>query len=138
MKKTIEAACIRAGNVAVLVLSHGVSVTASVLQQELISHNIHLSVIFPPSTDTPGLAEDEKTTPELTKKLSISSKLLDSMSVARSTLHGLKAGQFSISCNLDGLMLSVMGAGMSPQHSLPLAVLEVMITEFFRIVAFLC
>ncbi|CAK9224395.1 unnamed protein product [Sphagnum troendelagicum] len=108
MKKTIEAACSEAGNVAVLVLSHGVSVT------------------------------DEKTKPELTKKLSISSKLLDSMSEARSTLHGLKAGQFSISCNFDGLMLSLVGAGMSPQHSLPLAVLEVMITELFRIVAFLC
>ncbi len=84
------------------------------------------------------LLADEKTKPELTKKLSTSSKLLDSMSVARSTLHRLKAGQFSISCNFEGLMLSVMGAGMSPQHSLPLAVLEVMTTEFFRIVAFLC
>jgi 3-dehydrosphinganine reductase len=82
------------------------------------------------------LLADEKTKPELTKKLSTSSKLLDSMSVARSTLHGLKAGHFSISCNFDGLMLSVVGAGMSPQHSLPLAVLEVMTTGFFHIVAF--
>jgi 3-dehydrosphinganine reductase len=82
------------------------------------------------------LLVDEKTKPELTRKLSASSKLSDSMSVARSTLHGLKAGQFSISCNFDRLMLSVVGAGMSPQHSLPLAVLEVMTTGFFRIVAF--
>jgi hypothetical protein len=33
-------------------------------------------------------------------------------------------------------MLGVVGAGMSPQHSLPLAVLEVMTTGFFHIVAF--
>ncbi|CAM6045904.1 unnamed protein product [Sphagnum compactum] len=112
------------------------SQAGQVLQQELISHNNHLSVVFPPNTDTPGFAEDEKTKPELTKKLSTSSKSLDSMSVARSTLYGLQAGQFSISCNFDGLMLSVMGAGMCPQHSLPLAVLEVMTTGFFHIVAF--
>lgn len=30
---------------------------AEALQQEVISHDIHVSLIFPPDTDTPGLTE---------------------------------------------------------------------------------
>jgi 3-dehydrosphinganine reductase len=32
---------------------------AEVLQQELISRNIRLSLVYPPDTDTPGFAEGQ-------------------------------------------------------------------------------
>lgn len=33
---------------------------AEALQHEIIADDIHVSLIFPPDTDTPGLAEGEK------------------------------------------------------------------------------
>ncbi|XVF23414.1 hypothetical protein REPUB_Repub13aG0035900 [Reevesia pubescens] len=46
---------------------------AESLQQELISDNIHVSLIFPPDTDTPGLEEERKVRPELTGIIEASS-----------------------------------------------------------------
>ncbi|CAM6017836.1 unnamed protein product [Sphagnum balticum] len=109
---------------------------AEVLQQELISRNIRLSLVYPPDTDTPGFAEEEKTKPELTKKISGSSKSMDALAVARNALCGIKAGQFSVHCNFEGLIISTVGAGMSPQPSWSRAVLEVMTMGLLRIVAF--
>lgn len=78
---------------------------------------------------------DQKTMPELTKILSQSSTAMDAMSVARATLAGLKAGQFYISCNLDGAALSIVCAGMGPQPSLLKGVLEITSMGIMRIVA---
>ncbi|GLJ46499.1 hypothetical protein SUGI_0979970 [Cryptomeria japonica] len=38
---------------------------AEALQQEVIPHNIHVSLIFPPVTDTLGLVEENKMRPEI-------------------------------------------------------------------------
>ncbi|KAG0556442.1 hypothetical protein KC19_11G054400 [Ceratodon purpureus] len=108
---------------------------AECLQQELIDRNIRLSLVYPPDTMTPGYVEDQKTMPELTAKLSGSSKAMDSMSVARATLAGLKAGNFHIYCNLEGFALSLLCSGMGPQPSLWKAMAEVLIMGVLRVVA---
>ncbi|XVF16231.1 hypothetical protein REPUB_Repub10bG0013900 [Reevesia pubescens] len=42
---------------------------AEALQQEVIADNIHVSMIFPPDTDTPGLEQENKVRPDLSKIL---------------------------------------------------------------------
>jgi len=78
---------------------------------------------------------DLKTIPDITKILSGSSAAMDAVSVARASLAGLQAGQFHISCNLEGFALSIVCAGMAPQPSLSKAVTEILSMGLLRIVA---
>jgi len=108
---------------------------AECLQQELVDRNIRLSLVFPPDTMTPGYLEDLKTIPDITKILSGASAAMDAVSVARASLAGLQAGQFLITCNLEGAALSIVCAGMSPQPSLLMSVTEILSMGVLRIVA---
>lgn len=45
------------GYVAYSASKFGLRGLAEALQQEVIAYNIHVSLIFPPDTDTPGLVE---------------------------------------------------------------------------------
>ncbi|WJX27114.1 3-dehydrosphinganine reductase tsc10a [Trifolium repens] len=87
---------------------------AEALQQEVIGDNIHVSLIFPPDTDTPGLVEGRKRRPELTKIIVSSSSLLKADEVAQKAFDGIRHGSFMISCNLEGIVLSLATAGLSP------------------------
>ncbi|XP_026380941.1 3-dehydrosphinganine reductase TSC10A-like [Papaver somniferum] len=109
---------------------------AESLQQEVISDNIHISLIFPPDTETPGLAEENKTKPEITSIIAASSGAKKADEVAITALNGIKSGSFIIPCNFDGLMLSLATAGMSPQRSPAMALLEVATTSLLRFVGF--
>jgi len=108
---------------------------AEALQQELIVHNIRVSLIFPPDTNTPGLVEENKMKPEITKLISASSSSMEATEVAEKTLNGIKLGKFIITCNFDGFMLSIATAGMSPQTSPIMAFVEVVAAGVVRIVA---
>ncbi|PIA30821.1 hypothetical protein AQUCO_05400133v1 [Aquilegia coerulea] len=61
------------------------------LQQELISENIHVSIICPPDTDTPGLVEENKGRPEVTKIIASSSGAMSADEVAQKALNGIKS-----------------------------------------------
>lgn len=108
---------------------------AEALQQELIVHNIRVSLIFPPDTNTPGLVEENKMKPEITKLIAASSSSMEATEVAEKTLNGIKSGKFMITCNFDGFMLSIVTAGMSPQTSPIMAFVEVLAAGIVRIVA---
>ncbi|KAL2652216.1 hypothetical protein R1flu_020344 [Riccia fluitans] len=114
----------------------GLRCLAEGLQQELLHYNIRMSLIYPPDTRTPGYIEENKTKPELTAKLAESTAAMESDDVAKAALAGIKKGHFSIICNFDGLMLTCVTAGMSPQPSLPHALLEIFSMGILRIVAF--
>ncbi|WJX22763.1 3-dehydrosphinganine reductase tsc10a [Trifolium repens] len=105
---------------------------AEALQQEVIGDNIHVSLIFPPDTDTPGLVEVR---PELTKIIVSSSGLLKADEVAQKAFDGIRHGSFMISCNLEGIALSLATAGLSPQRSFLMAFVEVVAAGIFRIAA---
>lgn len=79
---------------------------------------------------------ENKTKPELTFKLSETSKGMDPLDVAKAAIKGIKAGRFSISCGFEGFMLNAVTAGMSPQRSLPLALVDVLFMGLFRLVSF--
>uniref|UniRef100_A0A0D6QZD8 3-dehydrosphinganine reductase n=1 Tax=Araucaria cunninghamii TaxID=56994 RepID=A0A0D6QZD8_ARACU len=108
---------------------------AEALQQEMIMHNIRVSLIFPPDTNTPGLEEENKMRPEVTKLIAGSSSAMEAIEVAEKTLNGIKSGRFLIPCNFDGFMLAIATAGMSPQPSPIMAFLEVVFAGVMRIVA---
>ncbi|GAB2266519.1 hypothetical protein Dimus_001523 [Dionaea muscipula] len=49
---------------------------AEALQQEVIADDIHVSLIFPPDTETPGLAEENKRRPQLASIIAASSGVI--------------------------------------------------------------
>lgn len=108
---------------------------AEALQHELISDNIHVSLIFPPDTDTPGFVEENKTKPQITSIISASSGTMKADEVAKKILDGIKSSSFIISCNTEGLLLSIATAGLSPQRSSLMAFLEVFSAGILRIAA---
>ncbi|KAK9161242.1 hypothetical protein Syun_007583 [Stephania yunnanensis] len=108
---------------------------AEALQQEVISENIHVTLIFPPDTETPGFVEESKIRPEVTNIIAASSGAMKADDVARKALNGIKSGSFFVPCNFEGLMLSLATAGMSPQKSALMAFVEVIAAGLLRIVA---
>ncbi|XWS66272.1 hypothetical protein CRYUN_Cryun05aG0185200 [Craigia yunnanensis] len=109
---------------------------AESLQQEVISDDIHVSIIFPSDTDTPGVKEDRKVRPELTNIITGSYRdIMKAEEVAKKTLDGIKSGSFTISCNFEGQILAIATAGSSPQRSFLMAFLEVVLAGISRLVA---
>ncbi|KAJ8468126.1 hypothetical protein OPV22_030678 [Ensete ventricosum] len=105
---------------------------AEALQHEVIAHNIHVSMIFPPDTDTPGFAEEHKRRPDLTNIIAGSSGGMKADDVAKKALNGIKSSRFIVPCNFEGSMLSIATAGLSPQSSFFTAVAEVLGAGFMR------
>ncbi|OMP14251.1 hypothetical protein COLO4_00130 [Corchorus olitorius] len=109
---------------------------AEALQQELISDNIRISVIFAPAVDTPGLEEARKKMPEISKIMH-GSDMMKAEEIGKITINGIKSGKFSIPCNLIGQMVAIATAGLSPQRSFLVASIEVVFSGFFRFLALL-
>ncbi|KAC9183978.1 hypothetical protein R6Q59_024686 [Mikania micrantha] len=106
---------------------------AEALQQEVIADDIHVSLIFPPDTDTPGFAEENKKKPRLTSIIAGSSGVMQADEVAKKALNGIKSGSFFVPCNFEGFLLSLATAGLSPQRSYLMAFLEVISAGVLRI-----
>jgi 3-dehydrosphinganine reductase len=86
---------------------------AEALAMEVAPYGIKVSVNCPPDTDTPGLAEEDKTKPEETKLISEGSGLFQPDQVAKKMLSDGLKGKFLTSYGLDGWMLTNLSAGMS-------------------------
>jgi len=71
------------------------------LRSECKRYNIHVSVLCPPDTDTPGFETENKTKPDETKEISKSAKLLTPDEVAQALLEGMKKKKFIILANFD-------------------------------------
>lgn len=69
---------------------------ATSLRQELRPRGIHVSVLCPPDTDTPGFAAENETKPIETAELSKSAGLLSPDFVARRHIDALRRGRFLI------------------------------------------
>ncbi|KAL1806560.1 hypothetical protein DCAR_0832375 [Daucus carota subsp. sativus] len=108
---------------------------AEALQQEVIAEDIHVSLIFPPDTETPGFVEENKRRPELTSIIAASSGSMKAEEVARKALNGIKSGKFIVPCNFEGVMLSIATAGLSPQPSFLMAFVEVVAAGILRFAA---
>ncbi len=69
---------------------------AEALQAELKSDHIHVSIAYPPDTQTPQLEEENKYKPPETKRMTEVAKIWTADAVAACIIKGLRTKQFAI------------------------------------------
>lgn len=106
---------------------------AQVLSMELAGDGIGVTVSFPPDTDTPGFEVEQVGKPELTKVFSEEGGLVEPRIVAEGALIDALDRQFASSVGLNGKILTLLCAGMSPTRSWFLCALEVISAGLLRI-----
>lgn len=67
-----------------------------VIRSELRPKKIHVSIVYPPNTDTPGLAQENKIKPDVTKKIEGSANVVTPSKVAEEILKGIKNKKYLI------------------------------------------
>ncbi|XP_014256217.1 3-ketodihydrosphingosine reductase [Cimex lectularius] len=107
---------------------------AEALNMEVKAHGIKVTISFPPDTDTPGFAEEEKSKPKETRLISQTSGLYSPAEIALKLMNDTLAGYFISSYNFEGFMMYVLCAGMSPYSSFFHLLLESLLMGIFRIV----
>lgn len=108
---------------------------AQSLSMELAPRRILVSLSFPPDTNTPLLAEENKTKPEITRLISAATTTVEPSEVARGIVAGMQRFSPSISVGFDGWMLSTLTAGMGPAGSWTTACVQVATMGLWRAVA---
>lgn len=68
---------------------------AECLRQELFSHNVRVTVFYPPTTDTPGLATENEVKPAATWAIEGKSQAFAPEDVSRVMLKGVAKGRFT-------------------------------------------
>jgi 3-dehydrosphinganine reductase len=69
---------------------------AESLRGELRESGVQVSIVYPPDTDTPQLAEENLTKPAVTKAITAGAGLWSADDVARVTIEGMTLGRFAI------------------------------------------
>ncbi len=72
------------------------------LRQELLPYGVGLTVVFPPDTDTPQLAEENKIKPPATKAITGEVKTLSAEAVAEAMLVAIAKGRYQVTPGLEG------------------------------------
>ena len=98
---------------------------AEVLHMELKPHNIHVSISFPPDTDTPQLREEVPLRGSIQTELAAFGTVFQPHDIARDIWEGVERGVFQITHGLDGFILGTVGAGTSPINNWLDAMLQV-------------
>ncbi|MQM20194.1 hypothetical protein Taro_053210 [Colocasia esculenta] len=75
-----------------------------------------------------------KRKPEITAILAASSTMMELEDLITKTLDGIKSGTFLVTCNLEGIILSLSTAGGAPTRSPTAALLEVAFAGFMRFI----
>lgn len=79
---------------------------AEALSLELAPSGIALAVAFPPDTDTPQYASEQRAKPEVTKRITAGGGLMSAETVARQIIEGVDAGRFMIT---PGMLMTLFG-----------------------------
>lgn len=69
---------------------------AESLRAELVDTGVHVMIVYPPDTDTPQLAEENRTKPVETQAITAGGGLWSADAVARVTLDGLARRKFAV------------------------------------------
>ncbi|XVE80924.1 hypothetical protein DITRI_Ditri15bG0020400 [Diplodiscus trichospermus] len=107
---------------------------AQALQQEVIADDIHVSLVFPPDTETPSFKQAKRSMPEITRIIIGSPVPMKADEVANITLDGIKSGRSIIPCNLLGYILAIATADLSMPRSFFMASIEVVFAGIFRFI----
>ncbi|XP_014890680.1 3-dehydrosphinganine reductase [Poecilia latipinna] len=108
---------------------------AEALQMEVKPYNIYVTLAFPPDTDTPLLAEENKSKPLETKLISETSGIWQPDQVAKIFVRDAVQGNFNSSVGPDGYMLSALTCGMSPVTSITEGLQQIVTMGLFRSIA---
>ena len=79
---------------------------AETLRAELKPHGIAVGCAFPPDTDTPGLATENETKPEATRRISGAIKVRSPDAVARSIIRGIERDRLVVTADPSSAMLA--------------------------------
>lgn len=105
---------------------------AEALHMELLPYNIHVSVIYPPDTNTEGYKEALRTMPEELREICKTAGLFDPELVAERLINDLSHGNYNTSIGLEGQMLSILSAGGAPEKNFWQAAAQVLFGGMFR------
>ncbi|XP_058133842.1 3-ketodihydrosphingosine reductase isoform X2 [Dasypus novemcinctus] len=108
---------------------------AEALQMEVKPYNVYVTVAYPPDTDTPGFAEENKTKPLETRLISETTSVCKPEQVAKQIVKDAIQGNFNSSLGSDGYMLSSLTCGMAPVTSITEGLQQVVTMGLFRIIA---
>ena len=78
---------------------------SDVIRSELKPKKIHVSVVFPPDTDTPQLAFEEKIKPAITKKIAGTAKVLSASQVSNEIIKGISKKKYLIIPGVESKLL---------------------------------
>ncbi|MEN9567044.1 MAG: hypothetical protein RLZZ69_2240 [Cyanobacteriota bacterium] len=87
---------------------------AESLRGELKPNGINLTVVYPPDTDTPQLAAENKIKPPETKEITATAKVLSAEAVAQKILRGVAKNQFAIAPGMELKILNRWHSLLSP------------------------
>jgi 3-dehydrosphinganine reductase len=87
---------------------------AEALRGEVGRDGVGVSILYPPDTDTPQLAEENLTKPAETKRINASARMLRPDDVARAVEIGLKAGRFAITPGWETRVVHRFGSLIEP------------------------
>lgn len=79
---------------------------------------IHVTIVYPPDTDTPGYHRETQTFPPETLEISSSGGLFAADSVARTIADGIMRKRFRVCFGIIGSLLGILTAGLTPNVSL--------------------
>ncbi|XP_036058480.1 3-ketodihydrosphingosine reductase isoform X2 [Onychomys torridus] len=108
---------------------------AEALQMEVKPYNVYVTVAYPPDTDTPGLAEENKMKPLETRLISETTAICKPEQVAKQIVKDAIQGNFNSSIGSDGYMLSSLTCGMAPVTSITEGLQQVVTMGLFRTIA---
>lgn len=86
---------------------HAIVGFAEALRQEMGLYGVHVNLHFPPTTETPGLTEENKSKPAVTWAIEESSRKFTSEQVAASILSGISANRLVNLIGVDSWFIYV-------------------------------
>lgn len=87
---------------------------AESLRGELKQKGIGTTIVYPPDTDTPQLATENKIKPAETKKITATAKTWKAIAIAEKILHGVEQNQFVIAPGTELTILNRFHSILSP------------------------
>ena len=87
---------------------------AQALRCEVKPSGVRVSIVYPSDVDTPQLAEENKTKPEETKRISGTATPQSPAVVAKAIVDGIRRNQFAISSNMEMHLLKRLSSLVEP------------------------
>ena len=87
---------------------------AESLRGELKPEGIGVTIIYPPDTDTPQLAAENKIKPAQTKKITATAKAWTAAAVASEIIKGVERGRFAIAPGMELTIVNRLHSLISP------------------------